>query len=802
MIKKALLVLLIVVAVGVLYFCTQFNDYQTDGEITLSILDAPVTVDRDVLGIPYIHADSTADGLRAQGFITAQDRFFQMELYKHLGAGRLSELFGERSIKMDVITRTVGIPQLAAQQIGLLNDEARNFYQHYIDGVNAYIETREDEFPASFSLLGHQPKPWTLQDIIAIQFFQTWGSTANWKVELLAQQMIDALGPEMAQALSMVTINPDENIVVEPDLLSAGIDLGLKVSPELYAALPEPSHVGSNAWASDGKKSANGLPIFSNSPHIDARTMPGFWYPMGLFTPDFRAIGGTSPGTPGYGLARTEDVVFGATNGNSDGVDLYIEQLDPAQEDHYLQAGESLPLAIREEVILIKDSEAEGGFREHDLRVRSTVRGPLISDHGIALNDDRAISLRWASFGALSDSMGMDKLLTAKSVDDLRNALKQVITPLSYVVADRHGDIARISTGHVPIRTGGDGSRPVLVNDVADVVVDGVANGGDDWAGIIPADEMPVDMRPTRGWAGTANHRVVKQDYPYAYSSFFAASWRYRRISEFMEQHTTVSAEDHRSLINDIKNPMAETLLSVLVPALAGDEKTLDLARALTAWDLRDSIDSSAATIFQVLIQQIVKASVSDIMDEELFIQYMDSSYFWEERFVLLLQQSHNAIFDNVNTPETEGRDDIIVQAGLATIEFLNDRLGSDATAWRWGDLHTITFSSPVIPGKGAAKWLGGGVHPMFGSGQTLNRGGYRYSSDFDASSIDSIRFVADMSDSDKVMSVIPGGSNGRYLNAHLHDQTQTWLQGGTFSWWFSDEKIAEHSVHQLMLKP
>lgn len=790
MFKKAILGSALVLAVVVGYWLVTFNHYQSEGEMTLGVLDEPVTIRRDSLGIPYIHAQSLADALRAQGFIIGQDRLYQAELYKHIALGRLAELFGQRGVNSDILMRTVGITDIAQSQLELLNEDSRQFYQHYLQGLNAYIEEQRQEHPFSLRMLGLEPQPWTLRDILAVQYFQIWSSTANWRTELMAQQLIDTLGAELANEISMVSVNPEDEVVVSAQLQDK-LQLGLRIDPDYFRAMPDPMNAASNAWASAGKKTASGLPIFSNSPHIDARTLPGFWYPMGLFTPELRIIGAAAAGTPAFGIGRTEDIAFGATNGNSDGADLYIETLDPDRAGHYMEGDVSLPLAIREEILTVKDESAEGGFRQQTLTIRSTRRGPLISDHGMALDDQRAISLRWATRDALADSLGMEELIVAKNIDEAREALKKTPTPLSYIVVDRQGDIARIATGRVPKRLRGDGSRPFVVTD-----------SSDNWDGVIPAQTMPTDIRPDRGWTGTANHRLVPADYPHAYSTYFAASWRYRRIAEFMEQKSTISADDHWTLINDVKNPMAEKWLPIMIPVLAAEEDTAYLADILSQWNLMDDRDQVGAAVFQVVVKHFVRLTFNDEIKGELWKKYLDAIYYWQERLTLLMADNHSRWFDDQSTERVETRDTQLHQAALAAVQELTANLGSNPDNWRWGSLLSITFASPVIPGETAAQWLGAGRHPMLGSGETLNRGAYKLSEGYEASYIDSTRFVADMADSEKVTAVIPGGSSGRYLDPSLHSQTNAWLAGEQHYWWFSDAAIEANAVKTLRLLP
>ena len=794
MIKKILIALIALIIAGGVYLVNFANGFQSEGKITLSILQEPVVVERDERMVPYVFAQSLSDALKAQGYLTAQDRLYQLELFKHLGRGQLSMFIGERGIKVDTLIHNLNIADLAKRQIAVLNPQARKFYLDYIAGINAYITQGQHEFPLSMSLLSHTPDAWTLQDIVALQFFQIWSSSANWKTELLTQQAIDKLGSKQAYEIAMLSVNPDdESIGIRQREQSVNhMPLNLTIEQAWLDAFPDVEAAASNAWATTKSRSKNALPILVNSPHLDATTLPGFWYPMGIFTPDFKAVGVAPPGTPGFGIARTNHIAFGATNGYSDGIDLYIETLDPNNPGYYLEGDISKPLIVREETIWVKDSEAEGGYREQKLTIRNTSRGPLISDHGMALSDNRAISLRWATIEApLTSSMGTDKLLVAKTVEQAKLAMAETAAPLSQIVVDSRGSIARISSGHVPIRVKGDGARPYVITD-----------SQDNWQGIIPANEMPMNINPARDWVGTANHRIVKADYPYQYSTYFSPSWRYRRIGEFIENREPLSSDDHRELVNDVKNPMAQILQPIIVKALAKEPELANMTTELKNWDFFDKKEAVAPTIFQVFIWQLATLTFEHKLGEQLSEQWLDTSYLWQERLVAMLSQPAHAWFDNPNTPDIETTNQIIVKAMTQTQQYLSDKFGDDMSRWQWGDLHTVTLKSPVIPGEAMARLFGGGVHPFDGSGETLNRGLYKYSQGFDSRFVDSVRFIADMSDPDKITAVIPGGSSGRYFNEHLSDQSQAWLDGGAYPIWFNPQKVKQHITKQLVFKP
>ena len=659
-------------------------------------------------------------------------------------------------------------------------------------------------------MLGIEPEAWSLTDIISLQIFQAWSNGSNWKMDLLSQQLVDELGPQRAQEIAQVSINPDDESITTARLSKAifsnpantdsnAARLNLKIDPSLMAAIPDPIIYGSNAWATGNHKSLNGKPIFANSPHLPATTLPGFWHPIGLFTPKLRAVGVAAAGSPGISVGRTEHIAYGATVGGSDGADVYIEQLDPDKEDHYFEGESSKPFTIRNEIIKIKDGDIEGGLRELTLKIRSTKRGPLISDHGIGFETDsqtnRAISLRWAAFSSTPKSMGSDRLLVAKNLDQARQALKHSPVALSHIVVDRAGGIGRISSGRVPIRLIGDGALPLPVSALEAVQYE-------PWSGLINYADMPSNINPKNNWVGTANHRIIGEKFPYQFSKIFAASWRYRRIKNVMEQNGEMDVSDHWNLINDVYNPMAEKIVPAVLAVIADNPGLQRYTKTLIDWDFKDDKDQVAPTLFHSFYKHLVELTFKDELSEALWLQFIDAPYFWQERLLLMLEENENIWFDDRTTQKIESRDNIILQAIHASVSELEQSLGSDRKNWQWGKIHTITFASPVIPGKLAARFLGHGTHAMQGSGETLNRGAYKLRDAYNTTVVDSVRLVADMSDPDKILAVIPGGTSGRYFDNSLSNQVDDWLKGKSNPLWFSREAIKKHAVSELVLTP
>ena len=306
----------------------------------------------------------------------------------------MSELAGKGGLAMDRMVHLIDVPGQAARQIKILADADRAMLEAYLRGVNGYLTERANELP--LPLRSNPPPPWTLEELVGVQIFSSWGSTVNWREELLSQSLIDHLGVDQAAEISQLTVNADD-----PDHARAASDYayqlnGLQLSYSIDSVFPAPDAIGSNCWVTGSSRSAGGLPIVASDPHLDSRRLPGFWHPIGLITPEWRAVGGAVAGGAGIGIGRTNSIAWGITNGYGDMVDLFIETQDPENPNNYLQGDESIPFATRTVELKVKDGGAEGGFRIEILEIRETRRGPIVSDHGMSIASGKLLSLRWA----------------------------------------------------------------------------------------------------------------------------------------------------------------------------------------------------------------------------------------------------------------------------------------------------------------------------------------------------------------------------------------------------------------------
>jgi penicillin amidase len=785
---KRFLVLALTLLVAGISACSFLNSFQSEGALVLPGLKAPVTVHRDEKGMAFIYAQDIQDAAMAQGFVTAQDRLFQMELTRLVATGRICEMAGEEARPLAIRMKTIGFLRNAKKHAALLEPETRAFFQKYLDGVNAFIQLRPKEHHLEFKLAGIKPTPWTIEDSLAVFYLMSWNSAANLDTEIIAQMLVEKLGPEKAKEIFPLNLNPDETTGAEVRTTApAWPPLGLELEKDenLLAYLTDRSlALGSNNWSVGSRLSAGGKPIVANDPHLDARMLPGPWYPSGLITPQFRAVGANIPGLPGIVVGRTGYAAFGLTNAYGDTQDLYVETVDPKDPDRYLEGDKSLPFAVTEETISIKDKSAPQGYREEKVKIRLTRRGPVISGLLSGLKTDKVMTLRFAPFESMDPCIGLHLFLTAKSVEEATRAIEHLnIICLNVVSGDRDGNIGWRVTGKLPIRAKGEGTIPFVVTD-----------SEDNWAGFIPFDKMPHSLNPQRAWLGTCNHNTIPRDYPYYYSSHLSPSYRYERLMQILDAPGKKSAADHWQYQRDTVNLMAKRIAPLMAKAFLTREETKAMGEILSRWDYRDDPDKAGPTIFQAVYRHFALLVFQDELGDGLAQTMLHDWYFWEERLQAMVLEGTSPWFDNVKTDKVkETRDELFFQAGLKAAEDLGSSLGKDPAQWHWGKVHQMEFVNPIRR-KGFGKGLlGGGSHPAAGSCETLYRGIYDFKEPFGVTISASLRMVADLSDQDKILAVLPGGVCGRLFHAHTKDQVEAFMNGEKVYWWFSDKAIKEH---------
>lgn len=755
------------------------------GKLILDALEAPVKVVRDESGMPYIYAKSIADGITTQGFVTAQDRLSQLETTRRIAYGRYAEITGEEDLAQDIFFRSIGFSRIGKTHAAMLDDESRQFIQWYVNGINAYISQMGDAYPLEMKILKLTAHPWTVEDVLAVLYLIGFNSSGNYDSEMLFSKLFNILEPADVLDLSPVNIGPNDNLILShlhdlprgPANLK-GIVKHIKLTDNRISH--NSYRMGSNNWVVGPGLTQKNAAILAGDPHVTADRIPNTWYPTAIITPEYRMVGTTIPGAPGFFNLRTNYIAIGLTNSYHDCQDVYIEILDPENPSNYLEGATSIPFEVIPETFKVKDEAETSGYKEIVTPVMLTKRGAVIHK-----TDQIAMTLRWSALETMTPSLAMLDILRSHSIDDIKAAVaKETIHFFNRSFADAKGNIGWHTTGRIPIRKPGSGVYPEKVVD-----------SSDNWIGWIPFEEMPHSYNPPQGWIGNANNRTVDESYPYYLSSEFASYYRFARMKELLNDVTHSTPEDHWQFQRDTKNILAEHIAPIMAEALSAFDDTKKLGRILSHWDFHDDMRKSAPALFQIIMTKAAYLTFKDELGEELAKEMLDDWYFWQVRFEQMVITGESKWFDDKETEHVETMRDIIHMAGQEALTQFGD-------IPKWGDIHKIEFLNGLLFDGPLKSLVGGGTYPMSGSGETLYRSKYHFNEPFAPYYSASMRMVIDMSDDDKVMAVLAGGVSGKIFDKHYKDQTDAFMSGKRTYWWFSDRMIKAHAVSTVTLNP
>ena len=793
--KKLVIVVGMLFGIGLAFwgYLQQANDFQVSGQMNFDGLDQDVDIRRDDYGVAYILAKTDDDLWRAQGFVTAQHRLFQMTTYFTMVRSEMSSVLGESLLPLDKRMIAMGLRANARKHLAMLNEPDRHALNLYLEGVNAYIELYQHEHPLELSLGLFKSRRWELLDLVSIIHFGGFIHSTNMSAELLTSELVSILGPDLAAQILPLSRNPDRT---RQEFMSATLDSDAPTSRlKLTSSLTSPvsawiPRLGSNNWAVNPSRSTTGAAIVVNDPHLSVRSMPGMLHPIGLQSPNIQAVGYAFPGVPGLIGGRTNYVAFGVTNAYGDVQDLYVETVNPANDNEYKSDDDWLTFARDDHTFNVRDSSTETGYRAVTIQYRKTIHGIVASDLG--LFDDKlpgaVISLRWALDEGNRGGIGVISMMLAKDVFEFDQALAEFDTVMfNFVFGDTKGNIGHRSTGRIPVRSDKNGA---YMRDGATV--------GNHWQGWIPKDEMPGQFNPARGWVGTANHDTRVDDYPYYYSSGFAPSFRYQRIAELIESTPRTSPDDHRDFMLDIRNLQAEAFMPNVLTALREDPAFEAWVPILESWDFEERTDLVAPSLYHAIYHYLAYVIVEDDLGEEVANNYSNNWYFWQERIQHLVGQEYGQywIDDQRTKDKVEDLHDIIRRAATLGDAKLRAISGDDPTTQKWGEIHKVSFVSPLRQSGLGSRLLGGGTFAKEGSGETLNRAGYSRTANiedgFDTAFAATARLVMDLADPEKIKAVVAGGVTARQFNDHYNDQIPVWVDGELLTWWLSKDKILE----------
>jgi penicillin amidase len=734
--------------------------FPLEGELTIAGLGAPVEILRDRWGVAYVSADSLDDLWFAQGLVTAGERLFQMDLALKQANGRLSELFGDRTLDDDRFTRTIGINRAGAALADGWDDASRAMYARFRAGARAWIDAMPAP-PIEYTLLDAAPElPGDDASWAACWAMFSWSLSGNWDLELLREHLAAELGEQAAGRL----LPP---LGGAPSAPAAG-----RLAGDLLRELPRPPRgLGSNGWAIDGTRTASGKPLLANDPHLLVQ-QPGAWLELHLRAPGYEARGVAAPFAPGVVLGTTAHHAWGATNVCGDVQDLYRERLsDDGTAARYEDEWE--PLTVHREEIHVR---GRGEPVVHE--VRATRHGPLLDAYLTGrLRPARhplkeSYALRWVGSehgirpSALVDVAGVG------SFEEFRDTARVLECPgQNLVYADVDGTIGYQCTGLYPIRRAGDGARPV----------DGWT-AEHEWDGFVPFDELPHAADPDRGYLVTANDRIHDEDYPHLIGHDFHAPHRARRIAELLEAREEHTIETCRAIQSDTVSLPARELLPTMT---FGDERASAL---FGGWDHDVPADSAAGALWEFLVDELARGAVAAA--PELLDEYLTDRELFRCRALPVLVEEGVVARDRL--------DDALATAWDRCAELM----GADPTAWRWGDVHRARFVHPLGRMPGLEPLFVAAELPLGGDEQTVNNAGFEGEGPFDVYVVPSWRAVYDLADLDASRGVLPTGQSGNPASPHWNDQTTAWAAAELRPLPFTRPAVETAVVGRLALLP
>src|SRR5208282_5188796 len=795
---------------------------QLDGRVAVPGISSKVRVVRDEHGVPTIEAATLEDLFFAQGYVTAQDRLWQMDILRRAAAGELSEIIGEATVKMDREERILGLRVAAEASEKNISARDRTYLDAYARGVNAFLESHRDRLSLEFRLLKYTPRPWTVTDslLVGARMVQDLNHYSN-PPALTREKILAKLGPELTADLYVNSSwrdrpptevrrldeipaargsNADEDDDDEEEIDPQGSGRIISgMSPVVTLEDADPFRPGSNNWVVSGQHTVSGKPLLSNDMHLDHQ-MPNLWYEAHLRAEmkagSFDVAGVTLPGVPLVIVGHNQRIGWGFTNVGPTVEDDFIEECN-AQGQYKTPAGWVEP-RHRQETIHVK------GKPDVTFDVVTTRHGPIITE--LLPGETRKIALRWT----LQDGVGQVffDVNSAQNWNEFRKAFSTFFAPGQNVMyADVDGHIGYQSTGRVPMRAAGDGSLPVSGSDDAH-----------EWKSWIPFDEMPHIYDPPSGILATANGRIAPDGYKYPISAEWDAPWRTDRIYRVLESGKKFAPADMLALQMDVSSTYdrfcADKFVYAVDHAAKPSGRAKQAAEILRDWDGRMSADSAAPTIETKARQELARLLLEPKLGAAADGTHSAAgrlswkSYRWAMSSVwlenVLTKQPARWLppgYSDYGSVLTAAVESAVKQTGGAAgdpsrvASQVPSQVPTDLNQWKWGEDYTVEIDHlllsrlPVI-----GRFTGPGMHPLSGSTYTVKAG----SRGFGASE----RLTWNFANFDESTLNLVTGESGIFLSPYYMDQWAAWYGGSTFAFPFSQTAIEQHRAHEMTLVP
>ena len=791
------LIVLFLVAGFIFYNMLTTSLPQYEGEIVVKGISGKVDVYRDSLGVPYVVAENETDGAFALGYLHGQERMFQMDLVRRAGAGRLSEILGPDALIYDKMLRTVGIKKTSQRIIKVLKPEVLKLLKSYSAGVNQYLKDSKGKYPVEFDILDYDPYKWEPEDCVIISRMMAWELNISWWTDISFTHLVQKLGEEKVK---QVLPDWEENApYVIPSETKSYPKLGtglIEIDKDLRKILGiNGTHLGSNNWVVDGSLSVSGKPVIANDPHL-AYSAPGRWYAAVIRAGDWNVEGVTISGIPAVVIGKNQNISWALTNIMLDDTDFYIEKLD-SSGTKYLLNNSWKDLNISEETIEVKDS------LDVKLKIRSTHRGPLISDiHPYSfLYPDKslqrtAISMKWVGMETTEEVNSFYLLNRANNWKEFKEAVGYFSVPgQNFVYADKDGNIGYVFGGKLPKR---ESTSPTFV-------FDGTTDKYD-WKSYVERPEIPDLFNPSQKFIATANNKTLK-NFKYHVSNLWEPSSRIERITGLLTGKQKYSVPDFMKYQMDQVSPYAKMITQYIISAFnnvkATDENLSLTLELLNDWDYEMNEFSQVPAIYSVFYKYLLKNIFYDELGDDLYNQFIFVSNVPYRSIEKMMKDKSHPWFNNTETPQNEDRDFIIRKSLVDALSELEKIFGKEIKEWQWGKLHTVTHKH-TFSGQFSLldKYIDIGPFPVGGDGTTLFNTEYPFYDDnknnhkpFDDVLGPSMRYIFDFAEPDLFYLILTTGESGNVMSDHYKDMTEMWLRGEYMMIRTDEESIKRNKI-------
>ncbi len=739
---------------------------QIEGSLRLPGLEQPVEILRDKWGVAHIYAKTTHDLFFAQGFVAAQDRLYQIEIWRRTGAGELAEVFGPDFVERDRMARLVRYRGDMQAEWESYSPDTKEIATAFVDGVNAYIAAADDRLPIEFELLDFKPGEWKPEHcILRIAGLMM---TRNARQEVARAEMVARLGTEITE--KYFPTDPVVKLAPDPDLDLDGLDArviaGYRSATEIPSLL---SQDASNNWVVDGTLSETGKPLLASDPHRSV-ILPSLRYLVHLVGPGWDVIGSGEPALPGVALGHNEHAGWGFTIVQHDQVDLYIEQINPDNPNQYRYKDDWLDVETETQTINVKDQEPV------TVELKYTRHGPVIWEDTAS---NRVAAVKWA--GAEPGTAGYLGSLATDRIqnwDDFVEAMARWKIPAENIVyADTAGDIGWIPAGTVPIRPNWKGLFPVPGH-----------TGKYEWSGFRTVDQLPQIHNPAQHYVATSNHNIKPKDHPHDMGFDWSEPYRFNRVDEVLSQGQKFSIDDFKKLQHDEMSLPARRLIAMLKQVPQGGSDEFQQARnLLEGWDQILSRDSQAAPLYEIW------------QEETLVPKFVTAELPPDARDLVTRNIKLPILFDLLEQAPAAQRTDIITESLEKAFARTKEVLGDDMASWRWGSIHRANFEHPLANTEARAAVFNRGPVERGGDAYTPNRSpGPNYTQVHGAS----YRHILDFDDWDRSVFTSVPGQSGQPESPHYGDLVDLWGDYEYAPLVYSREAVEANTANRLMLEP